>query len=168
MEKTWYCPFSGSARGVVEYQNTRIKPSNIPTYIRLFYFAINYCWFQLMMAAKGELKVDAASQPPFFFVFGPTSLCTNAPSPTKINVFFIFLSITAGFSWWWLLKENWKLMQLRSHPPSSFLGLLACVQTPPPLQKSRIERFFFFLREGAVVHRLGTQGLLDMASPCSE
>ena len=35
-------------------------------------------------------------------------------------------------------------MQLRSHPPSSFLGLLACVQTPPPLQKSRIERFFFF------------------------
>ena len=89
MEETWYCPFSGSARGVVEYQNTRIKPSNIPTYIRLFYFPINYCWFQLMVAAKGELKVDAASQPPFFFVFGPTSLCTNAPSPTKINVFFI-------------------------------------------------------------------------------
>ena len=116
MEKTWYCPFSGSARGVVEYQNTRIKPSNIPTYIRLFYFPINYCWFQLMMAAKRELKVDAASQPPSFFVFGPTSLCTNAPSPTKI--------------------------------------------------KDR--KILFFLREGAVVHRLGTQGLLDMASPCSE
>ena len=38
-----------------------------------------------MMAAKRELKVDAASQPPSFFVFGPTSLCTNAPSPTKIK-----------------------------------------------------------------------------------
>ena len=39
-------------------------------------------------------------------------------------------------------------MQLRSHPSSSFLGLLACVQTPPPLQKSRIERFFFFFKGG--------------------
>ena len=54
-------------------------------HIHLFYFPINYCWFQLTMAVKRELKVDAASQSPFFFVFGPTSLCTNAPSPKKIG-----------------------------------------------------------------------------------
>ena len=29
-----------------------------------------------------------------------------------------------------------------SHPSSSFVGLLACVQTPSPLEKSGIERFF--------------------------
>ena len=39
-------------------------------------------------------------------------------------------------------------MQLRSHSSSSYLGLLACVQTPPPLKKSGIERFFFFLKGG--------------------
>ena len=38
-----------------------------------------------MMTVKRELKVDATSQPTFFFVFGPTSLCTNAPSPKKIG-----------------------------------------------------------------------------------
>ena len=30
-------------------------------------------------------SVDAATQPPFFFVFGPTSLCTNVPSLKNIG-----------------------------------------------------------------------------------
>ena len=48
-----------------------------------------------------------------------------------------------------------------SHASSSFLGLLARVQTPPPLKKIG-DRKIFFWKGGAVVHRLGPTGRISM------
>ena len=99
-----------------------------------FYFPINYCWVH-RGGSRGRVQGVRTPSPEMTcgfliqLVFCKKKVCGSGSAGSADNGCY--------------KRDESHLMQPRTSHPSSFLGLLASVQTPPPLKKSGIERFFF-------------------------